>query len=108
MTDLHKRTQPEFYADWRQRGLNVGAPEADLDRQIQRWVLEAKSLLVGKCPKCGAPSTRHVDYDRQQGKSDMPGAWVQYRCSTQSPPGTPSPVGACGFMVDMIESEAAN
>lgn len=108
MTSLLTRTKPEYYDEYRERGLQLGANPRSLERQIQIFITEARSLLAGKCPKCGAPSARYVDYQRQQGGHSAPGAWVQYRCSTQEPPGTPSKPGTCDFMVDYIEHEAAN
>lgn len=105
---LEARTRREFYAELMKIMRENGLPEADIEKHVASQIREASALLAGKCPTCGAPSTRYIDYKRQHGPSAMPGTWVQYRCSTQSPPGQVSPPGACDFMVDLKEAEASN
>jgi hypothetical protein len=79
-----------------------------IDAEIATSIRVAKSLLEGKCPKCGAPPARYVDYKLQQGPSRIPGTWVAYRCSTAPPPGQERPRGVCDFMIDLKEGDAAN
>lgn len=105
---LVQRTYRKFYDDLETRLREAGASEADIVKQIDASILEAKSLLEGKCPKCGAPISRSVDHKRQQGEHSMPGGWVQYRCSTQPPIGQVRPPDVCDFMVDLVEGEAAS
>jgi len=106
--DLSARTRPEFYAKWAATARETDLPEEHIDSYIAEQIQAARALLDGKCPKCGAPSARYVDYVRQQGPSDMPGAWVMYRCSTQPPPGEFRPNDVCDYMLDLKEGEAAN
>lgn len=105
---LLARTKPAFYDDYRHSLRRAGIEETTIAKHIATAISEAKSLLEGKCPKCGAPSVRYVDYQCQQGPSKVPGAWVMYRCSTVPPPGQLRPDGACDFMLDCKEGEAAN
>ncbi len=105
---LLARTRRSFYADWAIVARRGGLSEDVVDASIAKEIREAKSLLEGKCPVCGAPSARYVDYTRQQGVSDMPGMWVMYRCSTAPPPGKLRPDDVCDFMLDLKEGEAAN
>ena len=104
---LLARTLPEFYAEYADEARKMGASEADVAQAVATAIREAKVLADGKCPQCGAPIARYVDYKLQQGPSDMPGVWVMYRCSTAPPPGTPRGA-ACDFMADLKEGEAAN
>lgn len=104
---LLARTRLEFYAKFIESARAGGAPEKGIQEAVADGIAQAQSLLAGKCPKCGAPSTRYVDHEHQQGPSEMPGAWVMYRCSTAPPPGKPRG-DACDFMIDLIEGEAAN
>lgn len=106
--DLLARTRPEFYAEMVDTLRSGDVPEERIAATVAEYIRQMKSLLNGKCPTCGAPSTRYVDRKRQQGPSTVPGTWVMYRCSTQSPPGTRSPDGACDFMMDLKEGEASN
>lgn len=106
---LGLRTKPEFYVDLIKAYERMNLTKAEVDAIITENIREATELLAGKCPKCGAPSTRTVDQSRQQGeKGDMPGGWVQYRCSTQPPIGQLRALGVCDFMVDFVEGEAAS
>jgi len=105
---LLARTRQKFYAEYRHAARRAGCTDEAIARAIADMINDAKSLLEGKCPKCGAPSTRYVDRKHQQGISSMPGVWVMYRCSTQPPPGDPRPTGACDFMIDIKESDEAN
>jgi len=100
-------TRPETYSEWASFAREAGLSEEDIDSYIAERNREARALLYGKCPKCGAPSARYVDYARQQGPSEMPGVWVMYRCSTAPPPGQLRG-NACDFMLDLKEGEAAN
>lgn len=104
---LEARTRPEFYAKTVAHLREHGIGEADIEKHVAAQINEARMLLVGKCPKCGAPSARYIDYNWQHGPSNMPGVWVMYRCSTSPPPGAPGP-RPCGFMVDFKEAEASN
>jgi hypothetical protein len=105
---LLARTRPEFYDEFRHAARRAGAEDKTIADMIAKDIREAKSLLEGKCPKCGAPSARYVDYKLQQGPSRIPGVWVAYRCSTAPPPGQERPRGACDFMIDIKESDEAN
>jgi len=105
---LLARTRPEFYDEFRHAARRAGAEEATIAEAIARDIREAKALLEGKCPKCGAASVRYVNRMRQGGPSEMPGVWVMYRCSTAPPPGTLRPESACDFMVDFKEGQEAN
>jgi hypothetical protein len=105
---LLARTRPEFYAEYRHAARRAGQEDAAIDAAIATSIREAKSLLEGKCPKCGAPSARYVDRRHQQGPSQVPGEWVMYRCSTVPPPGEIRPEGACDFMTDLKEGQEAN
>jgi hypothetical protein len=105
---LLARTRPEFYDEFRHSARRAGAEETTIAAAIAEDIRVAKSLLEGKCPKCGAPSARYVNRARQAGPSDMPGVWVMYRCSTAPPPGTLRPESACDFMVDLKEGDEAN
>jgi len=105
---LLARTKREFYDDAFALVRQMCVPEAEIEAQIADDIRVARALLDGKCPYCGAPSTRYIDYTRQQGASRMPGTWVSYRCSTQAPQGQPNPPGTCDFMVDLKEGEASN
>jgi hypothetical protein len=105
---LLARTRPEFYAEYRHAARRMGAEDSMIDAHIAACVHDAKLLLEGKCPKCGAPSARYVDRGRQQGVSQVPGEWVMYRCSTVPPPGEVQPEGACDFMTDLKEGQEAN
>lgn len=104
---LLSMTRPEFYAEWAARAREAGGSEEGIDSYIAEQIRIARALLEGKCPKCGAPSARHIDYERQQGPSEMPGVWVMYRCSTAPPPGQLRG-DACDFMMDLKEGEEAN
>lgn len=104
---LFARTRREFYAKAIRVAREHGASEAEIEAQLAEDIGIAKSLLAGKCPNCGEPIARFVDYERQQGESAMPGAWVQYRCSTDPPPGKPG-LRPCGFMIDLKEGDATN
>jgi len=105
---LLARTKPEFYTDYVSRLRAMNILYETIDELIAEEMRVAQSLLGGKCPKCGAPSARYVNRELQQGDSEMPGAWVMYRCSTQPPPGTPRPPGCCDFMCDLKEGEESN
>ena len=105
---LLARTRPGFYKELRHSMRRAGAEEKKILEVIVACIREAQSLLEGKCPQCGAPSARYVDHTRQQGPSEMPGAWVMYRCSTAPPPGTLRPDGVCDFMLDLKEGHEAN
>lgn len=105
---LEARTKPEFYAELIARLRELNVADVHIKKQIAECIHEASELLAGRCPKCGSPSTRSVDYGRQQGSRNLPGAWVQYRCSTQPPIGQARPQGVCDFMVDFVEGEAAS
>ena len=104
---LLARTRPEFYAEYIAAARNMGASEKEITAAVAEMIRVAGKLYAGQCPKCGAPIARYIDYKRQHGVSAVPGAWVQYRCSTAPPPGTPRG-DACDFMVDLKEGEAAN
>lgn len=107
---LEKRTHVKFY-DGLAQGLRVAqVPESEITKIIAGYIHEARALCAGLCVGCGAPITRSVDPYRQQGVRQQgdPRFWVQYRCSTQPPVGTPRPEGACDFMVDILEGEAAS
>ena len=104
---LLARTRPEFYADAVAIALAMGASRKKMAAQVASDIYEAQCLLEGKCPQCGAPSVRYVNY-LHQGPSNMPGVWVQYRCSTQPPPGQLRPDGVCDFMIDLKEGDEAN
>lgn len=104
---LYTRTQPAFYDNFRKSARGAGASEEAVERMVAADISVAQSLLDGKCPKCLAPISRYIDHGRQQGPSDMPGTWVQYRCSTDPPPGVPG-TRKCGFMIDLVEGEASN
>jgi len=105
---LLARTRPEFYAEWVEQARQCGVAEAAISRIIAVEMAHAQALLKSKCPKCGAPISRYVDYKRQQGPSNVPGMWVQYRCSTQPPPGQRRPDDVCDYAEDLKESEASN
>ena len=105
---LLARTRPEFYDEYRRSARRAGVEDATISRAIETSIHEAKCLLEGKCPKCGAASARYVDYTHQGGPSNVPGAWVMYRCSTAPPPGRLRPESACDYMLDVKEGEAAN
>lgn len=105
---LQAMTGSKFYSEWIARALEIGIPETDIYGYVEKCVGEARALLAGKCPLCGAPSARYVDYERQSGPSEIPGIWVMYRCSTQPPPGQERGKGACDYMLDLREGEAAN
>jgi hypothetical protein len=105
---LLARTRRDFYDVYAKMLRDAGAAEPEIERAISNATIEARMLLAGKCPKCGEPIRRYVDYKLQQGPSAVPGAWVQYRCSTQAPIGKPNPPGACNFMVDLKEGCEAN
>lgn len=105
---LVARTRPEFYEDYIAKLREGGAAESDIERAVARDVREASELLAGRCPKCGAPSAKYVDLKRQEGPTNVPGRWVQYRCSTQPPPGELRPEGVCDFMVDLTDGEDLN
>lgn len=106
---LALRMKPEFYEELRAGLARMGVQSTAIDRQIAESIREATALYNGLCPQCGQPSARYVDHERQQGeKGDMPGGWVQYRCSTAPAPGTIRPEGVCDFMVDLVEGEAAS
>jgi hypothetical protein len=82
--------------------------EESIAAEIEARIKEAQMLLDGKCPSCGAPIARYVDRERQHGPSGMPGVWVQYRCSTQPPPGQRRLANACSYMIDLKEGHEAN
>lgn len=105
---LLARTKPEFYDEYRDALRRGGAEEETIASLIEKSMQEARMLLEGKCPKCGAPSARYVDRERQQGPSNMPGVWVVYRCSTAPPPGNLRPDSVCDFMVNFKEGDEAN
>lgn len=105
---LLARTKPEFYAEYRHSLRRGGFEDETISKVIEASIHEAKCLLEGKCPNCGAPSARYVDRTYQSGPSAVPGAWVMYRCSTVPPPGTVRPDGACDFMLDLKEGDEAN
>lgn len=104
---LLARTRPEYYAKMAQALRENDISEIDIKEMIDRSVREAQALLDGKCPKCGKPIARYVDRVRQSGPSSVPGGWVQYRCSTAPPPGTPRD-NACDYMLDLKEGDEAN
>lgn len=106
MSTLRNRTRPEFYAELAASLRTAGLTDADVEEEIARHVQEAKTLLDGKCPKCGEPIARYVNY-REAVVPPPPGVWVQYRCSTAPPPGR-SRGSACDFMVDLRESLEEN
>lgn len=95
------------YDDYCAGAVEAGASPEDLEEAVAEMIRVAQALLNDKCPKCGAPSVRYVDYEQQQGPSNVPGAWVMYRCSTAPPPGQPRG-GACDFLADLKEGEASN
>lgn len=105
---LSARTRPEFYEEYVATLRAGGASEDDIARAVAGYIREASELLAGRCPKCGAPSAVYVDRKRQEGATNVPGLWVQYRCSTQAPPGERSPEGACDFMCDLTTGEDLN
>lgn len=106
---LEALTKPESYASAIEHYRSVGIAEATITKIIAARIKEAKDLYEGRCPQCGEPSARYVDYQRQQGdKGGAPGVWVQYRCSTQPPPGQVRPAGVCNFMLDIVEGETAS
>jgi hypothetical protein len=105
---LLARTRREFYADWEKHVLAHGASLDEVEKSIGTLIEEAQSLLDGKCPKCAAPIARYIDRELQHGPSGMPGVWVQYRCSTQAPPGQTQPDDACTYMVDLREGHEAD
>ncbi len=105
---LEARCRSEFYDVLRARWRELGLSEKAIASNIARQMNEAENLLRGRCPQCGSKINRYVDYQKQQGSHEIPGAWVQYRCSTQPPPGSLRPAGVCDFMVDLVEGEAAS
>ena len=105
---LRARTRREFYASFIKGARSGGASQSDIEQGVARAIREASELLAGRCPKCGAPSAVYVDLKRQQGPAEVPGRWVQYRCSTQPPPGELRPEGVCDFMADLITGEDLN
>jgi len=106
---LALRTKPEFYKAMRTTLERMNLPKEHIERLIGDSIRVATELYGGRCPKCGQPCARYVDHERQQGeKGDMPGGWVQYRCSTAPAPGTLRPDGVCDFMVDLVEGDAAS
>lgn len=105
---LLARTDPKFYAEFINGARMCGISDELIDAEVARSICTAQSLLDGKCPQCGAPSAQYVDYKLQQGDSDVPGAWVMYRCSTAPPPGQLRPKDACDFLLDLKEGEASN
>jgi hypothetical protein len=102
---LLERTRPEFYSKWAAEARERGLTENQITRRIAREIRECALMAAGKCPQCLAPIARYVPNPPLQGPSDVPGVWIQYRCSTAPPPGTLRPEGACDFMVDFKESE---
>lgn len=104
---LLPRTRPEFYESFVATARAGGISWGTIEREIARAMREASELLAGRCPKCGAPSAKYVDRKRQEGPTNVPGRWVQYRCSTQPPPGERRP-GVCDFMVDLTDGEDLN
>lgn len=100
---LAARTRTEFYDDWAADAREYGATEEQISTLISKSIREMKTLLEGKCPKCGAPSVRYVNSQWQQGPSDVAGMWVMYRCSTQPPPGERRGDDVCGFTMDLKE-----
>jgi hypothetical protein len=105
---LLARTRPEFYDEYRHSARRAGVEDATIAAAIATAIREAKSLLEGKCPKCGAPSARYVDRTGPTNVSSIPGAWVMYRCSTAPPPGQLRPESACDFMLNLKEGDEAN
>ena len=105
--DLLARTSVAFYDGWSALAREADISEKNIEASSAESIRTAKALLDGKCPKCGAASARYVDYARQEGPSEVPGVWVMYLCSTAPPPGQPRR-GACDFMRDFKEGEAAN
>jgi hypothetical protein len=107
---LLARTYPHFYAEWAAGAYEAGGTDKEVEARIAASIREAQELLAGRCPKCGAPLARYVDRrpERQGGPSNVPGAWVMYRCSTAPPPGIVRPNSACDFMVDFKEGDEAN
>lgn len=106
---LKQRMKPEFYGDLVDAWRVIGLSEEVIATYIGKSIEEATKLHEGICPQCGAAIARYVDYTRQQGsKGDMPGAWVQYRCSTQPPIGELRAAGVCDFMIDLVEGVAAS
>lgn len=101
--ELAKRRHPEFYIQFTLYMLENGATEAEANAAVEERTREAAALFNGKCPKCGAPSTRYIDKGRQHGVSSIPGVWVMYRCSTQPPPGQKRDSKGCAFMLDLKE-----
>lgn len=103
---LAARTPPEFYDGWVTAARKKGVSEEMIRSEVEKMIREVKALLEGKCPQCGAPSTRYANYPHwQQGASEVPGVWVMYRCSTQPPPGERRGDGVCDFMMDLKEEE---
>lgn len=105
---LFARTRPEFYAKYVVAAQRTGTEQSVIDKNVAESIREAKALFEGKCPKCGAACARYVNYAHQGGPSEIPGAWVMYRCSTAPPPGTLRGDDVCDFMLDLKEGEASN
>ena len=101
---LVARTRPEFYDDVAAKMCEKDLLEEEISSYIAESIREMKALLEGKCPQCGAPSTRYVDSQRQQGSSEVSGTRVMYRCSTQPPPGERRGGDVCDFMLDLKET----
>lgn len=97
-----RRRQRSHYDEWVTHARAMDVPEENITKQVDLWVHEAESLAAGKCPKCGEPATRYVNYDYQPHSATL-GTFVMYRCSTQPPPGTLRPKKCCDFMVDLLE-----
>lgn len=106
---LQDRTKRSFYDEWAKVARRAGLSEAEIEAHVSDSISTIESLIVNKCPKCGQPIARYVNYERQQGPSNMAGAWVMYRCSTQPPPGqSRRSADTCDFMMDLKEPEASN
>lgn len=92
---------------WRRAMAELDVPKDVIEQNIEYQIREFATLAQGKCPKCGAPCTRYVDMGRQQGPTRLDGIWVQWRCSTQPPPGNVRSPGTCNFMLDLKEDPSS-
>ena len=101
---LEARTKPEFYDKTVRHYRSCSMKEPDIAKAVAESIAEAKSLLAGLCPQCGAAVASYPANKTCTGG----GNWVMYRCSTAPPPGQLRPAGVCDYMVDLLEEELAN
>lgn len=97
---LEARMRSDFYAPWIANLRLGGASEDEIAKAVAREISEAIALGEGLCPQCNEPSVAYYR-DEQRGPSNVKGAWIMFRCSTQPPPGERRREGACDFMLDL-------